>query len=235
MIPKLIICDDDPEMARMLVNYCQAIEGFEVLSAVNSPGELLSIMKKEDIAIVLLDIVMPEINGIEVARRLREFNPYIKIIFITGHNDYYSEAFQVYAYDYINKSSIALRLPRTLQRIKDEFTAKRGNKAGRWLRITVDKKHLYIEPGKIIYIESEGRKLKIYTKNNEYVCYGKIKDWDKRLGSTFYSCHRSYLINIKEIREIRGNTSNSVLIMSNNKKIPVSRSRCSALKEIINL
>ncbi|ACL68926.1 LytR/AlgR family response regulator transcription factor [Halothermothrix orenii] len=236
MTPEIIICDDDPQMVDLLVNFCESKLKLHILDKATKGQAVIDMVKKSNPDILLLDINLPDMDGIQVARQIREFNPFVKIIFITGHENYYRDAFDVYAYDYISKDSLTTRLPQSVKRIKEEMKLNRIKENGsNWHQITVNKKQHYINEDDIIYIKSEGRKLVIVTYEEEYVTYGNLKDWGLKLGSTFFKCHRSYLINLNKIKEIRGGIPETVVIMGNRQKIPVSRFRVSELKRVLNM
>ena len=231
---KLVICDDDRDMVTLLSGFCQEIERVKVAGTANSGKEVLQLIDKKEPQVVLLDIDLPDIKGIEVARQIKSKYPFIKIVFITIHNDFYQEAFSVYAFDYISKPTIPERLPKTLDMIKKELTETGKGTANKWVELTISKKKCLILVDHIIYIKSINRKLKFVTDDRKYEIYGNLKDWVKKLGADFYKCHRSYLVNINKIREVTGGRTSTSLIMTNGEKIPVSRSRRKELSRLLN-
>ena len=231
MLPSVVICDDDQLMLQLLVNFCQQAALVQVIGTANTGREAIRLVRDKSPDILLLDIRLPDLNGIEVARLLYQSNSFLKIVFITGYNDYYAEAFQTYAYDYINKLNLAERLPRTLKRIQQELSLfSESQHSGKKVCISLDRREYYIDPQQVVYIRSINRKVKLVTEVGTLEVYGSLYKWKKVLASNFFSCHRSYLVNLDKIRVFEHQNGSS-LVMVNGDKIPISRRKKSELKK----
>ncbi len=101
---KILIVDDDKSVSNFLERFLKQ-KGYLSVQSVNTGQEALDIIKKEDIRLVLLDIKLPGMNGIDVLRKIKEMEKDTVIIMITGfpEEDTAKEALQLGAYDYIMK------------------------------------------------------------------------------------------------------------------------------------
>jgi len=101
---KILIVDDDESVNNFLVKFLQR-KGYAAVQSVGTGKEALEVIKKEDIKLVLLDIKLPDMNGIEILRKIKEVKKDIDVIMITGfpEEDTAKEALKLGAYDYIMK------------------------------------------------------------------------------------------------------------------------------------
>lgn len=125
MNTKILVIDDEAVNVRVLSMSLKA-DGYDVVSAY-SGKEGLEVFKKESPAIVLTDIKMPEMDGLEVLRHVKELNPYTEVIIVTGHGDIDSaiEALQYGASDFINKPIKDEVLSIALERAKEKLDIRR--------------------------------------------------------------------------------------------------------------
>jgi len=127
-----IIAVDDEYLSRLDLEWAirAAIPGAELLSF-DDPFSALEFAKESHVDIAYLDIKMPEMNGLELARQLRELRPDVNIIFSTGHGEYALDAFSVYACGYLLK-------PITEKAVSDSLKGLRFN-AGKLADMSTDK------------------------------------------------------------------------------------------------
>ena len=111
---KVLVVDDEPEAVELLVEFLSS-KGYEVLTA-TSGQEALRQVKEERPHLVLLDVQMPKMNGIEVLKRIREIDPEMGVIMATGVNeeDVGRQALELGAFDYIVKPLDLKYLERSL-------------------------------------------------------------------------------------------------------------------------
>lgn len=114
---KVVLLDDEKPALRVLGQYIGDRNDVQVVGAYTDPTELLNEVKHLMPDLVFLDIEMPEMNGLEMAARLRELHDDIDIVFVTAYQQYALEAFRVNAVDYLLKPVDLDRLHRTLDRI----------------------------------------------------------------------------------------------------------------------
>lgn len=153
---------------------------------------------------IYIDIKIDSLNGIEIAQKIQQENPKIKIIYMTAYSQY-SEAIFKTKPTYlllkpIKKEQIKKSLERALQEEKQSKNIKTFNIKGKIFNIEVEK---------IKYIESNKRVVIIYEEDLKRRIYGKLDEIEEMLSSNFVRCHQSYIVNLEYVREL--NTHEFVL------------------------
>ena len=153
---------------------------------------------------IYIDIKIDSLNGIEIAQKIQQENPKIKIIYMTAYSQY-SEAIFKTKPTYlllkpIKKEQIKKSLERALKEEKQNKNIKTFNIKGKIFNIEVEK---------IKYIESNKRVVIIYEEDLKRRIYGKLDEIEEMLPSNFVRCHQSYIVNLEHAREL--NTHEFVL------------------------
>ena len=112
---KLICIDDEELILNMTVKMCKELPILTDVQGFSDANEALSHISENQVDIAILDIDMPEINGIEMARRIKNCHPYASIMFLTGYSNYALEAFGLHATGYLLKPINKERLEREVQ------------------------------------------------------------------------------------------------------------------------
>lgn len=200
MTLKTIICDDYKEARYIIKEYIKKLEisEIEVVDEASDGQELIEKCKAVLPDIVILDINMPNMNGVEAAKHLIQSFPHISFVFTTAYTDFAIEAFDVYAMGYIVKPISIERLEKTLRHI----IKKVNNYENKIIEcnnevITISKrKKILVDQNNIIFVESVGRKILIHTINGIIESYEPMNSIEKKLNSDFFMrIHKSYLIN----------------------------------------
>ena len=216
-----IIVDDDLMARTSLQMLCEQIEDLEVVRIFEDGIDVAEWLKTHDVDLILLDIEMPNLTGMDLVKTVEDLP---QIIFITGHSEYAVEAFEHQVTDFVPKPVEALRLQKAIDRARElNENVKRQDQneiyireSGKYTRINLDD---------IYYIESYGDYVRIVTDIKTHILHSTLKNLnDKLRGSEFMKVHRSYIVNLSKIVDIReGN------IMMKGKSIPVSRTNKQAL------
>ena len=195
---KAAICDEDNESSELLCCLMrQQAPECEVL-CFGSGGEFLE--SKEHFDILLLDIQMEDMRGIEVARALRGRQEDTIRIFVTALKDYVPEAFDVSAFHYLLKPVSKEKFCEVFEhacREVQRLTSQREEQ----LFFRTKTKSFTIRKKDILYVESRKRKVDIHTFGEEYTVYATMKSMEEQLGQEFYRCHRGYLVNLAYVAE----------------------------------
>ncbi len=212
---RIAVYDDCMEDAMSLKKFLVSHE----VSVYSSADSLLADIenKKMQFDLYLLDIFMEEsMNGIELAGRLRKMQEEAVICFISTSDDFYREAYDLYAIQYLIKP------------VQEEALKKLIAKVQKILARDSEKKLIYswwgrggaIPYGKIHYISSRGHTLSIYcTDGNIQESTGKLNDLEHQVcGDIFMRCHQSFIINMYHVEGLSGTD----LIIAG-ERIPVSR------------
>lgn len=117
---KAVLIDDENLALDFLEHQIKQISSLEIVGKYNDPWKAFTYIEEHPIDIVFLDIHIPELNGIELAEKILEINPRLHIVFVTGHDDFAIQAFELNALDYVMKPVSTKRLSNTLERITNE-------------------------------------------------------------------------------------------------------------------
>jgi two-component system, LytTR family, response regulator len=204
---RVVLADDDVSSRSLLTHFTQLLSDYEVIGEAGCGEELIQLVMKERPDIALVDINMPNINGIEAIKACKEMNPSLQVIFTTGYDEFAVDAFNLDVVDYIVKPIERVRLIVALEKAKKMIqlqkkhteTVKRGiNK----LVIKSNHSFLYLSTNDIFYIEKEGRKTIVHTCHDRFETTETLQDLEGRLPEYFFKTHRSYLVNLKKIEKI---------------------------------
>ena len=219
---KIIICDDNAEDRKsvqcFIKKYLAEINaGAEVL-AFESGEKLtrdLSLLKTDEPLIAFLDIYMPGQNGIEVARKIRDVNKSIKIIFTTNSLDHGLEGYSVKALQYLVKPVKYCEIKDTLDDCIGAFA-----EALRYIEVTSNKVVTKIALKDITYIEVNAHDCLIHTLSGVTKSRRTIDEMEQELrGSTLLRTHRSYIVNMCYIKSIAEND----FLLTDGTSIPIRK------------
>ncbi len=220
---RCIIVDDD-EMARVsLEMLCDKIEDVSVIATFDNGIEALNWLKKEDVDLILLDIEMPDLSGMELVKSVDDLP---QIIFTTSHAKYAMEAFEYQVTDFLPKPVQLGRLIKGIDRANELNDNVRPQVEQSQLFVRVDGKFVRIELGDIMYIESLGDYVRFYSENGKkYIVHSTIKNIAQKItNDNFLKVHRSYVVNLSKVVDIE-----EANLLIKDKVIPVSRSHRSIL------
>jgi len=197
---KIIIADDDQPSRTILKHFIQLLPEYSIVSEASSGKELIELVMKERPDIVLVDINMPGLNGVEAVKTCKEVLPSLQVIFITGYDEFAVEAFNMSATDYIVKPIERARLFMALEKAKKSLQMQKQvtNK----LNIKSNNTYLYLSIDDLLYIEKEGRKSILQTANESFETTDSLQDLEYRLPNYFHKTHRSFLVNLKKVVRI---------------------------------
>ena len=216
----IAICDDEKHMSdhiRAMASDFFRKKNREIrLRTFLSGEELLN--DEGQIDILFLDIQMKGMDGLETARKLRagQFRGFL--IFITVLKEMVFQSFEVQAYDYLVKPVEEKQFEKTMERL----FASMQNAGEDSLLVQKGYEGRIIREDEIVFCEVIDRKIYLNLASGEVVnYYERIENLETKLGSHFFRCHRSYLINLKHLKGYKNGTA----CMDNGKEVPVSRLR----------
>ena len=201
------LCDDEKRMLKINNHFMMEIdEEYEefTLDLINfmAGKDMVEYMKREPLDIAILDVDMIGMDGMEVAKKLKEINEDIVVFFITGHSEFAVEAFDVDAIGYVMKPVDKEKLERTLLKAVTKVRELKGRTKQRELVITVNNLKKRIPVDDIIYIERVQTQCVIVTKREEYRVYDTITDLVDKVGEGFVRASQSFILKISEISKV---------------------------------
>ncbi|MBV8327464.1 LytTR family DNA-binding domain-containing protein [Chryseobacterium sp.] len=231
-ILRCIVIDDEPLGREVIENFVEKIPFITLSSSFGDPLEALDYLQKSEVDIVLTDIQMPKINGLELIQSLP--NPPV-VIFITAHRDFALDGFDTGAADYLVKPVRFDRFLKAINRAKDFIgnnkKSKKENLTDR-IFIKTDGKLVKILLKDILYVEAQGDYLKIATEKNSYTTLSTMKSMDEALTlPAFFRVQRSFIVNVSAVQAINGN----MVELVNGKIISIAVSKKDELFTLLGL
>lgn len=182
---------------------------------------------KESLDILILDIDMPGVSGMELAEELRTNNMNLIIIFLTNHEEFVFKAIEFQPFRYIRKIRIKTEMPLAICSAVKVIEIKRDKQ----IILNTDDGEMKIMLSEIMYFETEKRKIAIHLQNDKKILVNKkISEIQEMINKeNFIMIHRCCVVNVDYIKNI----SDSIVMLDNNEKLIVSRPRYKTVKQQI--
>lgn len=225
---KIAICDDDESSVARLAGIVEqyTLQNDLPIVVTNFSSGVALLEKFNGYDLIFLDIDMPKMNGIEVAKKIRKKDMNCKIIYITNHDDFTHQAFSVRAYGYIvkpfTKEIIENELNDFIVTIKEQEVKKRVVFNGKYSDLIFNLEDVYyfeVIGKNIIEVTLAGKKEIIYCSLNDV--FDKVKDY------SFAKPHQSFIVNLYYVDII----ARLEIKIRNGNKIPIAQKRSKAFRE----
>ncbi len=218
---RVAICDDNiDELSRissLLEDYRIECNSSITYEAFHSATELLETIKYRNFDLFILDIIMPNISGMEAAKEIRLLDSETPIIFLSSSREFAVESYRVNAEDYVLKPA---RKDEIFHVINKQFTKFMQEES--YITLKIENGIIKIPFSKIVYIEVINRRVQFNLSNTDTKeAYGYLADYEKLLLSKpfFYKPHRSYLVNLNHVSQLDKNGFTTII----GKTVPVAR------------
>ncbi len=243
---KVIIVDDEFLARKLLTGYVEKIDELELVATCGDAFEAMACLQKENIDIILLDIHMPEITGLELVRSLKH-TP--EVIFTTAYSEYAIDSYELGAIDYLLKP---IAFPRFFQSVNkaiakinsrrnfeesvvndntDETPTQELSYARDFITIKADYKIYKVNHSDLIFIEGQQEYVTFHTATRRITALYSLKNLEQILPKDqFLRIHKSYIVSFHHIEDIEAGS-----VTVGGKKIPVGGSYREALMARLNL
>lgn len=218
----IVICDDEQVESEKLQRYLQNLEaeqGDRFSLQIFSSGEQLLEHFPANADILLMDIGMNGISGMETVRQLRKQDINVCVIFITSLTQYAIEGYSVHAFGFLTKPFSYSHFRRAMEEALAALESTRSN----ILALPVENGIQYIDFSQVCYVEVYGRIICVNQTNGlSLECRMSLSNLEKSLNSKqFFRCHNNFLVNFAHVVQIESRK----LTMKNGRVIPVSKHR----------
>jgi len=245
---KVIIVDDEQparNRLRELLEDCRGELPHRVAGEAANGVEGLKAVTAAEADVVLVDIQMPEMSGIEFARHLQVLERPPAVIFVTAHDRYAVEAFEVNAVDYLTKPVRAARLLAALKKAASGARLARGvlesiDPAPRRYFSVAERGRVTLVPvSEVIYLRAELKYVTLRTREREHLVEESLQQLEQEFGGVFVRIHRNCLVARRLIRgvergaETEGEIGWSVILEGCEEKLPVSRRQWAQVKSLV--
>jgi two-component system response regulator LytT len=236
MILKCIAVDDEPLALKLVENFIQQTPFLQLVKSCLSAIEAMKILSENAVDLIFLDINMPNLTGMELARVLAQSaSPQTKVIFTTAYNHFAIEGYKVNAIDYLLKPfnyEEFLRATNKALTLAQQSVNGDINKEEDSLFLKVEYQWVKIEYKDILYIEGLKDYIKIHAEKpaTSILSLTSLKALEERLPSArFMRVHRSYIVALEKIHSI-----NKTSVRIGNIEIPVGENYKESFKAIVD-
>lgn len=216
---KISICDDAAEhrayLADVVSSWAKRNRHLtEIKQYVDAKSFLFDYSEERDFDILLLDIEMPGMNGIELAKAVRRDNATVQIVFITGYYEYFGDGFDVSALHYLIKPVDDGKLCAVLDKAVEHLSSRQ-----RCILLSTSEGNIKVSLADILYVEAQNVYVIIHTMHGNYRMRMPLGKFSEQLDETFFKVHRSFVAGLKYIKKI----THTDITMINGETIPISR------------
>ena len=201
---RTVIIDDDEDWRDNLSDRVEAHPRLILLASFESPIAAYDLITEGVVDLILLDIEMPDINGVEFIRYLSK-PP--KVIFITSHRDFAFESYEVKAVDYLLKPLSVGRFMQAIEKVVEQIQSNEMTKSvlhEKFFFIRENNSFVKIEINHILFIKSLENYIQIVTPDHTYTTLMSLSTAEENLpNALFLRVHRSFLVNITKITVVQ--------------------------------
>ncbi|WP_448547477.1 LytR/AlgR family response regulator transcription factor [Thalassotalea fusca] len=231
-----LIIDDEPVAHKLIERFAKAHSTLNLVGQCYNAIEAKSLLAENSVALIFLDINMPQITGFEFLQGLQ--NP-PQIIVVSAHQEYALESYEYEITDYLLKPFNAQRFNKAINKAIDKFALQASNSNIQHSTNTASQAHIFIKDDKkhhqvalhdISYIKANGNYTSVYLKESQLLSQMKISDFEKLLPvAQFSRVHRSYIVAHQALTLIKANELHIHDIV-----IPVGRVYKEKVSQLIN-
>ena len=225
-----IIVDDEPVARKILQEFVDQIPFLDLHGKFENAMKAEAFLRSAPIDLIFLDIEMPKISGLQFLQKLEIDS---MAILTTAFTQYALEGYELDIIDYLLKPFAFSRFLKAVHKAKDYYEMKNrviGTLSSSYIFIKSEKRIEKIELKEVLYAESVGNYVSIYTENKKIIAYITMKSLESQLPSAdFIKIHQSYLVSGSKIDAIDGNE-----VKVGGKSLPISRNYRDMVMKIVH-
>lgn len=238
---RVVVCDDELIARRRAARLLSEQPGVEVVAECASGSEVLARLAADDVDLVVLDIHMPGMTGLETALQMPEDRPYL--IFLTAHPEHAVAAFDVGATDYLVKPVDEVRLKKALDRARRQLDAPLGRDAHEAaaplarLAIATRTGVVLLGPDEVTHAVFDGQLVTVHTRDRAILADATLQDLEQRLSAPhFERVHRRAIVNLLHVERLEPVLSGGyVARIAGGKSVDVSRQAARRLRRRLGI
>ena len=237
---RVLVCDDELIARRRAARLLAEQPGVEVVAECASGGEVLARLAVEDVDLVVLDIHMPGMTGLETALQMPEDRPYL--IFLTAHPEHAVAAFDVGATDYLVKPVEEVRLKKALVRARRQLDAPLGrdrHDAAAPVRLAIATRTgaVLLGPDEVTHAVFDGQLVTVHTRERAILADATLQELEQRLSAPhFERVHRRAIVNLLHVERLEPVLSGGyVARIAGGKSVDVSRQAARRLRRRLGI
>lgn len=236
---RAVIADDEPLARRGIRQLLAPHSDVAVVAEARNGREAVRMLRELEPDLLFLDVQMPELDGFDVLSEIgAEAMP--AVIFVTAYDTFAVKAFEAHALDYLVKPLEARRFAEALEHMRERLRSTKAVDLSRKLLALLEAREkervrqriliptpggeLVLEPDEIDWIEADDYYAAIHASGRRHLIRESLASLEQRLDSSrFVRAHRSAIVNIDRVRELRREANETFLVLRNGMRVPVSR------------
>lgn len=226
---RCMIVDDEPVARKILREFVEQVPFLEAAGEFENAIRAAAFLQEHTADLLFLDIEMPRLSGLDY---LKQSAVQPLVILTTAFPEYALEGYELDIIDYLLKPIAFSRFLKAVQKAKeylDRLQAPASPAEPSWLFVRSEKRIEKIELDQVLYIESTGNYVNIFTESKKIMAYLTLKGLESQLPPhAFVKIHQSYLVSFSRINAIEGNQ-----VRIGNKTLPISRSYRDAVMQLV--
>lgn len=238
---RVLVCDDELIARRRATRLLSEQADVEVVAECASGDEVLAQLAVEEVVLVVLDINMPGMSGIETVMKMPEERPYL--IFLTAHPEHAVEAFDLGATDYVMKPVDEARLKKALDRARRQLDAPPRRDAHEMsaplarLAITTKAGVVLLGPDEVTHAIFDGQLVTVHTRDRAILSDATLQELEARLSAShFERVHRRAIVNLLHVERLEPVMSGGyVARVAGGKSVDVSRQAARKLRRRLGI
>ncbi|MCR5398619.1 MAG: LytTR family DNA-binding domain-containing protein [Lachnospiraceae bacterium] len=219
---RIAVCDDEEKIRRDIATKAGKAISFAEISLFENGQVLVDSFKKASFDIVLLDIDMPEINGLDVAGLIQNAVPKPLIIFVTSHDELVYDSLRFHPFGFVRKTHLEEELDRVFADAVAEMNSREKS-----ISVHTARGDVRLRLKDVLYFEADGNYIKVFVKDESDEATYRFRDTMQALEATlvsdgFVRVHKGFLVNSEAVKIFNSDKC----ILTNDMEVPVGRSFC---------
>lgn len=230
---RVLVVDDEPPARGELAFMIEQLDPVDSVFAVGSGVEALRALESTAVDAVFLDIAMPGLSGLDLARVLARFERPPAVVFVTAHDAHAVEAFELDAVDYLLKPVRPARVQEAIRRVLAHDAPVVSHGEDPTIPVELGGITRFIRRSEVHFVEAHGDYVRLHTGDGTHLVrlsLGNLEhDWAH---AGFLRIHRSYLVATRHIAELRQHDQRTLVVIDG-RELEVSRRRSRELKDVL--
>ena len=243
---RVLAVDDEPPALSELTYLLERTDGIAEVTAAGSAAEALDALQSRDIDAVFLDIRMPGLDGLALARVLGRFAEPPPVVFVTAYEEHAVDAFDVAAVDYLLKPVRAARLAQAIERVQGRLAAAQEDSgsattpapeekpADETIAVELGGVTRYVRRSEVVYAEAQRDYVRLSTRTGGHLVRLPLTSLEERWAPAgFLRVHRRFLVNSAYVEALRTHSGRVSVDLGSGQSVPVSRRFTAAVRQAL--
>ena len=196
----VLLADANEEFRTLVRKIIDETEEFSVVGSVGDGTEALRLAREEAPDLILMDVVLPGLDGFGAAEKIRAVDADAVLVFVTNMAQYAIKGYEVDALDYVLKPVPYFAFSQQLRKVEEQLR----RRVRHYLALPVEGGLRRLDSSLIYYLESEGHRVHFYTEEGDFAAAGTLKAFEEKLAERpFARCNSGYLVNLAQVKGVQ--------------------------------